>query len=276
LEVTLKDLIQIKGLKKIYQSKSGTIHALGPVDMTIRESEFISIVGPSGCGKSTLLLLVGGLLEYEAGEIWLNGNLVKSPQTDIGIVFQTPVLVDWRNVLGNVLLQIEMRGLKTEAYLERAKGLLRSVGLGEFENRYPFELSGGMQQRAAFCRALIHNPPLVLMDEPLGALDAITREQLRVDLEQLWLQTKKTVLFVTHSIPESVQLSDRVVVFTPRPGVIAEEIEINLPRPRTIAVRESAEFQKYVHQLTSIFMGFGVLKDTASATNNTELLVGEE
>ncbi|MFZ5808024.1 MAG: ABC transporter ATP-binding protein [Chloroflexota bacterium] len=273
----MKELIQIKDLKKVYQSKSGPIHALGPINLSIREGEFISIVGPSGCGKSTLLLLVGGLLDYEGGEIRINGNLVKEPQTDIGIVFQTPVLVDWRDVLGNVMLQIEMRGLKPEAYLDKARVLLRSVGLSEFEKRYPFELSGGMQQRAAFCRALIHNPPLVLMDEPLGALDAITREQLRVDLEQLWLQTKKTVLFVTHSIPESVQLSDRVVVFTPRPGVIAEEIEIKLPRPRTIAVRESAEFQKYVHQLTSIFMGFGVLKDTASvSTNNTELLVGEE
>jgi NitT/TauT family transport system ATP-binding protein len=205
--------------------------------------------------------MVAGLLDFEEGEIRIDGSLVNSPQTDIGIVFQTPVLVDWRDVLGNVLLQIEMRRLKPEEYVARAKELLASVGLAEFEKRYPFELSGGMQQRTAFCRALIHDPPLVLMDEPLGALDAMTREQLRVDLEQLWLKTKKTVLFVTHSIPESVQLSDRVVVFTPRPGLIDRIIDINLPRPRSMAVRESPEFQKYVHELTSMFMSFGVLRE---------------
>jgi NitT/TauT family transport system ATP-binding protein len=156
-----------------------------------------------------------------------------------------------------------MRKLNKNDYLDRARELLDSVGLKEFEKRYPFELSGGMQQRTAFCRALIHDPPLVLMDEPLGALDAMTREQLRVDLEQLWLKTKKTVIFVTHSIPESVQLSDRVVVFTPRPGYIERIIDIDLPRPRTMAVRESREFQQYVHELTGLFMSFGVLKETA-------------
>jgi NitT/TauT family transport system ATP-binding protein len=205
--------------------------------------------------------LIAGLLEFEAGEIRINGLPVTGPQTDIGIVFQTPVLFDWRDVLGNVLLQIEMRKLNKRDYLERAKELLDSVGLKEFENRYPFELSGGMQQRTAFCRALVHDPPLVLMDEPLGALDAMTREQLRVDLEQLWLLTKKTVIFVTHSIPESVQLSDRVVVFTPRPGLIERIIDIDLPRPRTMAVRESREFQQYVHELTGMFMNFGVLRE---------------
>lgn len=272
----MKELIQINQVTKVYPSKAGPVHALGPLDLSIREGEFISIVGPSGCGKSTLLLLVGGLLAYESGEIYINRRLVNQPQTDIGIVFQTPVLVDWRDVLGNVLLQVEMRGLKKEDYLNKAKSLLRSVGLEEFEKRYPFELSGGMQQRAAFCRALIHDPPLVLMDEPLGALDAITREQLRVDLEQLWLLTKKTVIFVTHSIPESVQLSDRVVVFTPRPGQIAEIIDIDLPRPRTMAVRESDEFQGYIHRLTTIFMNFGILRDVNVQTNQTSSVVSEE
>lgn len=257
----MAELINIQNLKKVYSSKAGPVHALGPMDLSVKQGEFISIVGPSGCGKSTLLLLVAGLLEYEEGSIKINGTLVNEPQTDIGIVFQTPVLVDWRDVLGNVLLQIEMRKLKAADYVNRAKELLASVGLSEFENRYPFELSGGMQQRTAFCRALIHDPPLVLMDEPLGALDAMTREQLRVDLEQLWLQTKKTVLFVTHSIPESIQLSDRVVVITPRPGLVERIIDIDLPRPRSMAVRESPEFQRYIHELTSIFMGYGVLKE---------------
>ncbi len=257
----MSELITITGVKKVFQSRSGPVHALGPIDLSVNEGEFISIVGPSGCGKSTLLLMVAGLLEYDTGEITINGSRVAGPQTDIGIVFQTPVLVDWRDVLGNVLLQIEMRKLKVDQYRQRALELLESVGLKDFERRYPFELSGGMQQRTAFCRALIHDPPLVLMDEPLGALDAMTREQLRMDLEHLWLTTRKTVLFVTHSIPESIQLSDRVVVFTPRPGMIERIINIDLPRPRTMAVRESAQFQAYVHELTSIFMSYGVLRE---------------
>jgi len=272
----LTELITIDKLKKTYQSKAGPVHAIGPIDLTVQNGEFISIVGPSGCGKSTLLLLVAGLLEYEEGSISLNCSTVTGPQTDIGIVFQTPVLVDWRDVLGNVLLQIEMRQLKSSEYTDRAKQLLAAVGLSEFEKQYPFELSGGMQQRTAFCRALIHNPPLILMDEPLGALDAMTREQLRVDLEQLWLQTRKTVLFVTHSIPESVQLSDRVVVFTPRPGFIHEIIDIDLPRPRNMAVRESPEFQSYVHSLTEIFMGFGVLKEGSEAGIKISSIQGME
>ena len=257
----MAELISIQNVKKVYQTRTGPLHAMGPIDLSVRQGEFISIVGPSGCGKSTLLLLIAGLLEFEAGEIRINDTKVTGPQTDIGIVFQTPVLVDWRDVLGNVLLQIEMRKLNKQDYVVRARELLDSVGLKEFEKRYPYELSGGMQQRTAFCRALIHDPSLILMDEPLGALDAMTREQLRVDLEQLWLKTKKTVIFVTHSIPESIQLSDRVVVFSPRPGLIDRVIDIDLPRPRTMAVRESPDFQRYVHELTSIFMGFGVLKE---------------
>jgi len=254
--------IELQEIVKIYETKKGSVHALGPVSLSVRQGEFISIVGPSGCGKSTLLMMTAGLTDCTSGNIHINDKLVNKPQTDIGIVFQTPVLVDWRDVIGNVLLQLELRKLNVNNYLDQARKLLDSVGLGDFKNRYPYELSGGMQQRTAFCRALIHDPPLVLMDEPLGALDAMTREQLRVDLEQLWLETRKTVLFVTHSIPESIQLSDRVVVFSPRPGLIDRVIDIDLPRPRTMAVRESPEFQRYVHELTSIFMGFGVLKET--------------
>ncbi len=260
----MSSLISIKGLKKVFHSKAGDVHALGPIDLEVNQGEFISIVGPSGCGKSTLLLMVAGLLEYDTGEISINGQRVSSPQTDIGIVFQTPVLVDWRDVLGNVLLQIEMRKLKVDDYRQRAIDLLSSVGLHEFLQRYPFELSGGMQQRTAFCRALIHDPPLILMDEPLGALDAMTREQLRVDLEALWMQTRKTVLFVTHSITESVQLSDRVVVFTPRPGMIDRIVPIELPRPRSFEVRESREYQRYVHEITNVFMNYGVFREVKS------------
>ena len=257
----MSEAIRIRQLTKIYPSRSGQVHALGPIDLDVHQGEFISIVGPSGCGKSTLMLMAAGLLDITSGTIELNDKRVTGPQTDIGIVFQSPVLVDWRTVLGNVLLQVEMRKLKTSDYEQRARELLKSVGLQDFEQRYPFELSGGMQQRTAFCRALIHDPPLILMDEPLGALDAMTREQLRVDLEHLWMQTRKTVVFVTHSIAESVQLSDRVVVFSPRPGMIDRIIGIDLPRPRSFDVREGPEYNHYVHEITSIFMNYGVLKE---------------
>jgi NitT/TauT family transport system ATP-binding protein len=257
--VTDDATIAIDRVVKVYPTQAGPVHALGPVDLAIRRGEFVAIVGPSGCGKSTLLLLVAGLLPCSTGRIAIDGSEVRAPRTDVGIVFQTPALVDWRDVLGNVLLQIEMRRRRVGDYRERARQLLGSVGLAEFERRYPFELSGGMQQRTAFCRALVHDPPLVLMDEPLGALDALTREQLRIDLERLWLQTGKTVLFVTHSITESVQLADRVVVMSPRPGVIDRVVEVVLTRPRTLEVRESAVFQHYVHEITEVFLSRGVL-----------------
>ena len=251
--------IAVEDVTKVYATKAGPVHALGPVNLSVRSGDFVAIVGPSGCGKSTLLLLVAGLLECSAGRVVLGGVEVGGPRTDVGIVFQTPALADWRDVLGNVLLQVELRGHKARTFEPRARELLDSVGLREFEHRFPFELSGGMQQRAAFCRALIHDPPLVLMDEPLGALDALTREQLRTDLERLWMNTGKTVLFVTHSITESVQLADYVVVMGPRPGLIEQVVRIELPRPRTIEVREAPQFHRYVHDITEIFLRRGVL-----------------
>jgi len=255
----MSEYISVTQAVKVYDTKTGPVHALGPVDLGVETGEFLSIVGPSGCGKSTLLLMVAGLLDATSGRIRVGGKDVIGPRTDVGIVFQTPALAEWRDVLGNVLLQLEMRRLRVGDYRARAQELLRSVGLGEFEQRYPFELSGGMQQRAAFCRALVHDPPLVLMDEPLGALDALTREQLRTDLERLWISTRKTVLFVTHSITESVQLADRVMVMSPRPGLIDRVVPIDLPRPRTRDVVETAKFAKYVHDITEIFLHRGVL-----------------
>ncbi|MGH2404620.1 MAG: ABC transporter ATP-binding protein [bacterium] len=251
--------ITIDRVTKVYETKVGPVHAVGPVDLALRRGEFVALVGPSGCGKSTLLLLTAGLLDCSTGQVAIDGSEVRGPRTDIGIVFQTPALADWRDVLANVLLQVELRRRKASDYRGRARELLRSVGLGEFERRYPFELSGGMQQRTAFCRALVHDPSMVLMDEPLGALDALTREQLRTDLERLWMQTGKTVLFVTHSITESVQLADRVVVMSPRPGLIERIVEIDLPRPRTMEIRESPPFQQYVHDITEVFLSRGVL-----------------
>ena len=255
----MADLIAVEQVTKVYETNAEPIHALGPVDLAVQPGEFVAIVGPSGCGKSTLLLLVAGLLDCTSGEVTVGASRVRGPRTDVGIVFQTPALAEWRDVLGNVLLQVEMRRLRAGDHLERARGLLAAVGLAGFERRLPHELSGGMQQRTAFCRALVHDPPLVLMDEPLGALDALTRDQLRIDLERLWMQSGKTVLFVTHSITESVQLADRVIVMSPRPGGIDKVVRIDLPRPRTIEVREGARFHAYVREITEIFFRRGVL-----------------
>lgn len=255
----LEELIKLTQLKKIYESRNGPIHAVGPVDLSLQKGEFISFLGPSGCGKSTLILMVAGLLPASEGTVLIGNQIVDRPYTDIGIVFQTPVLVDWKDVLGNVLLQIEMRGLDPDQYRDNAVKLLESVGLGGALHQRPYELSGGMQQRTAFCRALVHDPPIVLMDEPLGALDAMTRTQLRSDLEKLWMRTKKSVLFVTHDIAESVQMSDKVVIISPRPGIVDREIVIDLPRPRDMDVRQSPEFLEYVREISDIFLNYGVL-----------------
>jgi NitT/TauT family transport system ATP-binding protein len=251
--------VSVRAVRKSYGTKDGPVHALGPLDLDIGSGRFVSLVGPSGCGKSTLLLMIAGLLPLSDGVITVANRPVTRPQTEIGIVFQGSVLVDWRDALGNVLLQVELRGHRRRDYLDRAMKLLESVGLKDFARRYPHELSGGMQQRTAFCRALIHDPPLILMDEPLGALDAMTREQLRTDLERLWMENGKTVILVTHSIEEAVQLSDLVVVISPRPGRIVEAVEIDLPRPRTLALRQGAAFQKLVGDIKEIFMGYGVI-----------------
>ncbi|MFO1039573.1 MAG: ABC transporter ATP-binding protein [Geminicoccaceae bacterium] len=251
--------VELAGAVKTFGSGAEAVHAFGPADLRIEPGSFVSLLGPSGCGKSTLLLMIAGLLDGSAGEIRVGGKKVAGPQTDIGIVFQSHVLVDWRDVLGNVLLQVDLRGLRRADYQDHARELLDSVGLGAFAGRRPYELSGGMQQRTAFCRALVHDPPLVLMDEPLGALDAMTREQLRTDLERLWMRTGKTVIFVTHSIEEAVQLSDRVVVVSPRPGRIVRDIRIDLPRPRDLETCEAPEFYGHVAEIKRIFASYGVI-----------------
>lgn len=200
----------------------------------------------------------------------MNGRVVNGPQTDLGIVFQNAVLVDWRTVLGNVLLQTDIRGLPTAQYVPRARALLGAVGLSGFEDRYPHELSGGMRQRAAIVRALIHDPPLLLMDEPFGALDALTREQMRVDLEALWLATKKTVVFITHSVDEAVLLSDRVMVLSPRPGRLERVFTIDLPRPRGLERRKHPAFLATTEEITGIFLAKGVLFDRVGRLQITE------
>jgi NitT/TauT family transport system ATP-binding protein len=255
--------VALAGAAKTYRSGQGAsareTHALASVDLSIAEGEFLSIVGPSGCGKSTLLRMVAGLHVPSAGEVRVGGRIVDRPQTDIGIVFQSPVLLDWRNVLDNVLVQVELRGLKPNAYRDRALRLLAQVGLADFTDRFPHELSGGMRQRVAIARALIHDAPLLLFDEPFGALDALTREQMRLDVEALWLSTRKTVIFITHSIDEAVLLADRVVVMSPRPGRIERVFDVRLPRPRGLDARRHPMFIDIAESITQIFLARGVL-----------------
>ena len=254
--------IRLAGAAKIFQRGGQVTEALTPIDIEIAPGDFFAVVGPSGCGKSTLLKMVAGLVPATSGEISIAGNKVQKPVTDLGIVFQSPVLLDWRTVLGNVLVQLELRGLDATTYEPAARRLLDAVGLKGFEDRYPFELSGGMRQRAAIVRALIHDPPVLLMDEPFGALDALTREQLRLDLEALWLAKKKTVVFITHSIDEAVLLADRVAVMSPRPGRIDRLLTIDLPRPRGVAARQLPGFTKVVDEVTNLFLERGVLQTT--------------
>jgi NitT/TauT family transport system ATP-binding protein len=229
------------------------------VSTSVREHEFVSILGPSGCGKSTLILLVSGLEPASGGTIQVDGRPVKGPYTDLGVVFQRDALLRWRTALDNVLLQCEIRRLPLAEYRPRALQLLQQVGLTGFEGSYPGELSGGMRQRVALCRALIHDAPILLMDEPFGALDALTRDQMGLDLLRIWERDRKTVMFVTHSIPEAVFLSDRVIVMSPRPGRIEAELTIDLPRPRTQAMTESARFIAHTREIHRVFAAAGVL-----------------
>jgi NitT/TauT family transport system ATP-binding protein len=254
-------LIEVRNVSKTFVTRDETVKAIQEISFDVKKGEFVAILGPSGCGKSTLMLIIAGLLDATRGEVYVAGKLVREPQTHVGIVFQKPVLLDWRKALGNVLIQVELRRSDPKAYEERALHLLKSAGLEGFENKYPYELSGGMQQRVSICRALVHNPPLLMMDEPFGALDALTREQMRIDVERLIMEEQKTVLFVTHSIPEAVQLADRVIVLGPRPSIIERTLEIELPRPRHRAIQTSHQFSEYVNEITNLFMQRGVLHE---------------
>ena len=257
--------VSIERVSKTYGTRTGEIFAVDDVSLNIQEGEFVALLGPSGCGKSTLMLMMAGLVAHSAGRIVIGSTTVTKPYTDLGIVFQESNLLDWRTVLKNLMLQIEIRKLPPAAYEARARDLLKMVGLDGYEQKYPFELSGGMQQRVSICRALVHEPPLLLMDEPFGALDALTRDQLNMDLQDIWMDKPKTVIFVTHSISEAVFLSDRIIVMTPRPGKIAADIKVDLPRPRTMAMRETPEFGAYTKQIRAMFEEWGVLRTERTA-----------
>jgi NitT/TauT family transport system ATP-binding protein len=236
-------LITARGLTKIYSTAdAGAVTALKDIDFEIFDGEFVSVVGQSGCGKSTLLKVLAGLLPYNAGSVELNGKPLRGPSPEAAIVFQSPVLLPWRTVLDNVLLPIEFRKLPMSSYRDSALGLLQMVGLQDFAQRYPYELSGGMQQRAAIVRALVQDPRLLLMDEPFGALDEITRDRLNEELLQVWESTGTTIVFVTHSIYEAAFLGQNVLLLAARPGRVRELVPVTLPTPRRLAMRETPEF----------------------------------
>ena len=239
----------------VYRRGDAAVEALAGIDLEVADREFLAIVGPSGCGKSTLLKLVSGLRPASAGSITLHGRPVAGPRSDVGIVFQSPVLFPWRTVLDNVLLPADVLRLPREAYTARARKLLELVGLAGFEKMYPQELSGGMQQRAAIARALVHDAPLLLMDEPFGALDAMTRESMNLELQRIWAASRKTVVFITHSIAEAVFLADRIVVMSARPGRILEVIANPMPRLRSMEDTLAPAFGAMVHHIRRLLGG---------------------
>lgn len=253
--------IQIDNLEKSYRSQDGgRIRALGPVTLDIRKKEFLTIVGPSGCGKSTLLKLLAGLIDRSAGSIRMGGQEIVGPQLDIGVVFQSPVLLPWRTTIENVMLPAIVNKLDATKSKARAGELLSLVGLGDFHAKYPNELSGGMQQRVAIARALMHEPSTLLMDEPFGALDAMTRESMNVEIRRIWAEAGKTVIFVTHSIPEAVFLGTRVLVLSNRPGQIAEIIDVDLEEKRSLDIVASDIFGTYTRRIRRHFNTNGAIE----------------
>jgi NitT/TauT family transport system ATP-binding protein len=245
-------VIEIVSVTKTFTSLNAVLTALSDVSLTIGGGEFVTLVGPSGCGKSTLLRVIGGLTKVQSGSVRVNGANVSQPPENIGIVFQAPTLLPWANVLDNVLFPLSMRNALRPDSRDRARALLEMVGLKGFELRYPRELSGGMQQRVAICRSLIGDPDILLMDEPFGALDALTREEMTMELLRIWAQRRRTVVFVTHSISEAVLLADRVVVMSRRPGRIVETIPVDLPRPRQFSQEGSDAFQHCAQRIRSL------------------------
>jgi NitT/TauT family transport system ATP-binding protein len=249
-------VIVLDQVAKTFVTRGGEqVVAMSDVSLEVRRNEFVCLVGPSGCGKSTLLRLVAGLVAPTGGAVSIGGARVTEPRDDTGIVFQAPTLLPWASVLDNVLFPLDMMRRLDAAGRERARDLLALVGLAGFEGKYPRELSGGMQQRAGICRALVHDPEILLMDEPFGALDALTREELTIELMRIWRERPKTILFVTHSIPEAVLLADRVVVMSPRPGRVAEVIDICLPRPRDFDMEARHEFQDATRRIRGLIFG---------------------
>jgi NitT/TauT family transport system ATP-binding protein len=249
-------MIQVSRVSRSFPSRRGAVEALRGVDLDVRDGEFIALVGRSGCGKSTLLRLIAGLVPVSAGRISVGGTPVTRPRQDVALTFQTPALLPWRTVADNVLLPVEMFGWSKREYRDRALRLLDTVGLAGFEKRLPHELSGGMQQRVALCRSLIQQPRVMLMDEPFSALDALTREELAIELQRIHMEHGATTVFVTHSIAEAVLLADRVAVMTPRPGRILRVVDVDIPRPRSLGrtshLEDVARCSAELHELLAV------------------------
>jgi len=250
MNAVVEPFISVSGLRKVYRKRDAEFLAISDASFEVAPGELVSLVGPSGCGKTTLLKVLAGLQGYDAGQARIGSTTHPfDPSRDIGMVFQQALLLKWRRVLQNVLLPAEILGLPLRESRERARDLLAMVGLSGFEDKYPYELSGGMQQRAAIARALVHDPKLILMDEPFGALDALTREKMNLELLKIWKQSGKTILFVTHGISEAVFLGTRVIVFTAGPARMADNILIELPEPRTLDIKTTELFGEYSRRI---------------------------
>ena len=257
--------IGIRRVAKVFgEDTDNPFRALKEVTVDIHAGEFVSVVGPSGCGKSTMMLMVAGLLQRSCGDITIAGQSVSKPITDVGIAFQDHLLLDFRTAIENVTLHADIRKLPKKRIEDRAKELFAQLRLANAMDKYPRQLSGGMRQRVSLIRTLVHDPPLLLMDEPFGALDALTRLQVRTDLEALWLRRRPTVLFITHSVEEAVGLSDRILVMSPSPGEVVEEIVVDIPRPRPIVLGDAPEFSNYVDRIHRHFERLGVLHGLAA------------
>ncbi len=251
LESSRRHVVDIEGLKLTFQTADGPVFALTDINLKVDEGDFVSFIGPSGCGKTTLLRVIADLEQPTEGSIMVNGVSPHEARMarSYGYIFQAPALYPWRTIERNVTLPLEVIGMAKAERLERARRYLKLVNLAGFEKKYPWQLSGGMQQRASIARALCVDPELLLMDEPFGALDEIVRDHLNEQLLQLWRQTEKTVVFVTHSIPEAVFLSTRIIVMSPRPGRIIDIIDCGFPPDRTLDIRETPEFQEVAHRV---------------------------
>ncbi len=249
-----RSLIELRDVNKRFNTRSGeTLIALKDVSLTVGDGEFLSVVGPSGCGKTTLLRILAGLETLTSGHVSIEGQTVSGPRHHVAVVFQQATLLPWYSVLENVLMPVRLMRRPIGAVVERAEGLLALAGLAGFSRKFPFELSGGMQQRVAICRALVRDPKILLMDEPFGALDAMTRETMNIELMRLWAQQTKTVVFITHSIPEAVLLGDRVVVMSPRPGRISRILDVDIARPRSLKTMARPEFGALCDEVRSLF-----------------------
>ncbi|MFS0894814.1 ABC transporter ATP-binding protein [Microbacterium sp. 179-I 3D3 NHS] len=249
----MTNLVDVKNLGVTFPSRSGEVVALSDVGLQVEQGEFISLLGPSGCGKTTLLRVLAGLTRPTSGTALISGQPISVGRGDVGVVFQRPVLLPWHNIIDNVLLPVRLAGRVSKAQRSHALDLLKMVGLGEFAEAYPSQLSGGMQQRAAICRALVNDPKMLLMDEPFGALDAMTRDSLNVELNRIWRETGKTILLITHSITEAVFLSERIVIMSPRPGRIVAELPVEHGRIRELAMLDSPEMSRLSARIRTYF-----------------------